>query len=120
MSFQALNEKIAIEQTNWATLFKESVIFQGLLAVLCITGTFALLLIGKPVPDYVWVLDATAIGFFFGARNLMSARNGAKEMAGVAETLAVQNAEIVRVLSTGGPISAASRETLLRMQAKQE
>jgi len=102
MGLASLNEKLADQQSNWVTLFKESVIFQGLLATLCIIGTFALLLLDKPIPDYVWILDATAVGFFFGARNLMSARNGAKEMAAIADTLAVQNAQIVQAISTMG------------------
>ncbi len=75
-------------KTTFADLFRESVIFQGLIAVLCIVGTFALLLLERPIPDFVWMIDATAVGFFFGARNLMTARNGAKEMAEVATKLA--------------------------------
>lgn len=113
MGLASLNEKLAAEQSNWVTLFKESVIFQGLLAVLCIVGTFTLLLLDKPIPDYVWVIDATAVGFFFGARNLLTARNGAKEMSHVAQTLAVQNAQIVKVLSSmgvGGAMGSALKD----------
>lgn len=99
-------------KTTLADLFRESVIFQGLIAVLCIVGTFTLLLLERPIPDYVWMIDATAVGFFFGARNLMTARNGAKEMAEVATKLAVENGRIVQTLSTmglSGPMGSGVR-----------
>lgn len=79
-------------QTTLADLFKESVIFQGVLAVMCIGGTFLLLLTGRAVPDYVWVIDASALGFFFGAKNLLTARNAASEATYAMQTVAEQNA----------------------------
>lgn len=35
------------------------------LAVICLVGTFALLLLEKPVPTEVWLLDTAAITFYF-------------------------------------------------------
>lgn len=102
-------------ETTFTDLLRESVIFQGLIAVLCIVGTFALLLLERPIPDYVWVIDATAVGFFFGARNLMTARNGAKEMAEVATRLAVENGKIVQALSMmglSGPMGSGVRSAV--------
>lgn len=95
--------------TTWTDLFRESVIFQGALAVICIAGTFALLLSGHDVPQYVYILDGSVVGFFFGARNLLTARNGAQDMGRLAEKLAVQNSEIVQILSSGPgtPMGAA-------------
>lgn len=102
-------------KTSLADLLKESVLFQGALAVICLVGTFVLLVMQINVPQYVYLLDGTVVGFFFGARNLLTARNGAQEMSRFAEKLAVQNAEIVRVLSTqgiGGAVGTATRTAL--------
>lgn len=100
-----------------AELLRESVIFQGILAVVALVGTFVLLLFGHFIPDYIWIIDGTVIGYFFGAKNLLTARNGAQEMGRVAETLAVQNAQIVKILSAppgtpmGNAVAQAMRET---------
>ena len=104
-----------IQKTSLADLLKESVIFQGALAVICLVGTFVLLVLRIDVPQYVYLLDGTVVGFFFGARNLLTARNGMQDMGRFAEKLSVQNAEIVRVLSTqgiGGAVGAATRRAL--------
>lgn len=106
---------------SWAALFRESVIFQGLLALMVVGGTFALLLWGHFIPDYIWVLDATVVGYFFGAKNLMTARNGAQDMSRVAERLAIQNAEIIKFISAapGTPMGAALKE-VMRAQDEKE
>jgi hypothetical protein len=99
-----------MQNTVWAQLFRESVIFQGAIAVIALIGTFTLLFLDRPVPEFVWIMDGTVIGFFFGARNLLTARNSAQEANKIAEILAVQNAQIVKALSTmgvGGPIGDA-------------
>ena len=95
----------------WAQLFRESVIFQGAMAVIALVGTFALLFLSRPVPEFIWIMDGTVIGFFFGARNLLTARNSAQEANKLAEVLAVQNAQIVRALSTLG-VSGPMGDTL--------
>lgn len=105
--------------TSLGDLFRESVIFQGALAVICLVGTFALLLTQNPVPDYIYILDGSVVGFFFGARNLLTARNGAQEMGKLAEKLAVQNGEIIQVLSAapGTPMGAAMAQMRANRQA---
>lgn len=70
-----------MDRVTFWDLMKESVIVQGLVALTCIIGTFALLVAARPVPDYVWVLDATVISYFFGAKSLMSQRQAQIETA---------------------------------------
>ena len=89
-------------KTTMADLFRESVIFQGVLAVICIAGTFLLLLIGRIVPEYVWLIDASVLGFFFGAKNLLTARNSAQDANRVTEMVVAQNAEIITTLTKLG------------------
>lgn len=101
-----------MQSISWAQLFRESVIFQGLLALVCLIGTFVLLFAERPVPDYIWVIDATALGFFFGAKNLLSARNAAQEANRTTQILAAQNAELLQTfarmgMGVGGPVGAA-------------
>lgn len=94
-----------------ADLFRESVIFQGVLAVICITGTFLLLVMGRTVPEYVWLIDASVLGFFFGAKNLLTARNSAQDANRVTEMVVAQNAEIISTLAKLG-IGGAMGEVL--------
>jgi hypothetical protein len=99
-------------KTTIADLFKESVIFQGLLAILCVVGTFALLLLGRPVPVEVWLINGSALGFFFGARNLLTARNSAQEANRVTEMVVTQNAQIISTLAQlgiGGAVGVRMR-----------
>lgn len=100
-------------ESNFADLFRESVIFQGLLAVLCLIGTFALLILDRPVPVEVWILNGSALGFFFGARNLLTARNSAQEANRVTEMVVTQNAQIISTLAQlgiGGAIGDSLRK----------
>jgi hypothetical protein len=46
------------------------------LALLLTLGTFALLLMGHPVPDFVIGLDGLAIGFYFGGGIVQASRSG--------------------------------------------
>lgn len=36
------------------------------LALVLVVGTFVLLFLSRPVPDVLYALDGTAIGFYFG------------------------------------------------------
>ena len=63
----------------FAELMKESVIVQGLLAIIALGGTFALLLLGRPVSNEVWLIDSSIVAFFFGAKNVMSVRAMAQD-----------------------------------------
>lgn len=102
-------------ETTLADLFRESVIFQGLLAMLCVIGTFALLILDRPVPVEVWIINGSALGFFFGARNLLTARNSAQEANRVTEMVVTQNAQIISTLTQlgiRGSVGAAMDEAL--------
>lgn len=63
----------------FAELMKESVIVQGLLAIIALGGTFALLLLGRPVSNEVWLIDSSIVAFFFGAKSVMSVRAMAQD-----------------------------------------
>jgi uncharacterized membrane protein len=54
-------------RTFWQ-LFAESVIIQGLLAMLTIGAIIGLLFLGKEVPKELWALAGIIIGFYFGAK----------------------------------------------------
>lgn len=91
-------------------LLKESVLAQSLLALLSIAGTFALLLVGRPVPEYVWILDASVISFFFGAKTLFNQRQMANENARLLAAVGQQNAQILQTIAAtgvGGAVGAA-------------
>lgn len=47
---------------------------RAVVAVLCVLGTFALLLTDRQVPPEVWVLDTMAFTFFFSAVVAKAAR----------------------------------------------
>lgn len=90
-------------------LLKESVIVQGLIALTCIIGTFVLLAMDHPIPEYVWILDASVVSFFFGAKSLFGARQQSAEsirlaaenvrvMADVAE----QNVKVLQAIAGRG------------------
>ena len=63
----------------FAELMKESVIVQGLLAIIALGGTFALLMLGRPVSNEVWMIDSSIIAFFFGAKSVMAVRAMAQD-----------------------------------------
>lgn len=106
-----------MKNVSMADLFRESVIFQGVLAVVVIIGTFALLLTGRPVPDYVWMIDAAVIGFFFGAKNLLTARNAAQDANQLSQQILEQNGQIVNALvnmgavKIGGPVGSVMEQS---------
>lgn len=87
--------------TTLNDLLKESVLAQSLLALVCMVGTFALLLANRTVPDNVWILDASVISFFFGAKTLFNQRQLTTENARLLAQVAQQNAQMLAVLSTG-------------------
>lgn len=86
--------------TTLYDLLKESVLAQSLLALVCIAGTFTLLLANRTVPDNVWILDASVISFFFGAKTLFNQRQLTTENARLLAQVAQQNAQMLSVLST--------------------
>ena len=49
-------------------LFATSQVTQGLITVVCLAGTFAMLLNGLAVPEWVVGFDALVIGTFFGGK----------------------------------------------------
>lgn len=90
------------EKTTFYDLLKESVIAQSLLALVCLVGTFALLLADRPVPEYVWILDASVVSFFFGAKTLFNQRQMASENVRLMAEVAQQNAQILQAVATSG------------------
>lgn len=96
--------------TTFYDLLKESVLAQSLLALVCIIGTFALLLADRPVPEYVWLLDASVISFFFGAKTLFNQRQLTTENARLLAQVAQQNVAVLQSLattqSTNAPVTA--------------
>jgi uncharacterized membrane protein YfcA len=54
-------------RTLW-DLFAESVIIQGLLALLTVGAIIGLLFQGREVPKELWALAGIIIGFYFGAK----------------------------------------------------
>lgn len=55
-----------------------SLVLLGLVAVALISGTFALLIIGRPVPEPVWVAWGVVITAMFGHGNFL-AQNAAHQ-----------------------------------------
>ena len=88
------------QPTTFYDLLKESVLAQSLLALICIVGTFALLLAERPVPEYVWLLDASVISFFFGAKTLFNQRQLTTENARLLAQVAQQNVAVLQSLAT--------------------
>lgn len=98
-------------KTTFYDLLKESVIGQSLLAIICMVGTFVLLLAGHPVPEYVWILDASVVSYFFGAKTLFNPRQMAGESARLLAEVGQQNAKILQTIATtgvGGPVGAVT------------
>jgi uncharacterized membrane protein YfcA len=54
-------------KTFW-DLFAESVIIQGILALLTVGAIIGLLFMGREVPKELWALAGIIIGFYFGAK----------------------------------------------------
>lgn len=97
-------------KTTFYDLLKESVLAQSVLAIVCLVGTFALLLAERTVPDYVWILDASVISFFFGAKTLFNQRQMAGENARLLAAVTQQNAQILQTIAitgVGGAVGAA-------------
>jgi hypothetical protein len=53
--------------TFW-DLLAESVIIQGILALLTVGAIIGLLFLGREVPKELWALAGIVIGFYFGAK----------------------------------------------------
>jgi uncharacterized membrane protein YfcA len=54
-------------KTFW-DLFAESVIIQGILALVTVGAIIGLLFMGREVPKELWALAGIIIGFYFGAK----------------------------------------------------
>lgn len=52
----------------WA-LFKQSVILQGAITLLCLGGTIFLVCAKQAVPDDLWKLNYIVVAFFFGSKS---------------------------------------------------
>lgn len=58
-------------RSRWADLIdllRESVITQAIITILSLSVTFALVALGRTVPEEVWALDGLVIGFYFGGK----------------------------------------------------
>ncbi len=96
------------QKTTLLDLIRESVIVQGLLALMALGGTFWLLLAGQPVDDRIWMIDTAVLGFFFGAKGVFTVRGASemsvRHMAGIAR----QNQEMMGLVLSQLPVPAAS------------
>jgi hypothetical protein len=54
--------------SDFVDLLRESVITQALITVLSLSVTFALVALGRAVPDEVWAIDGLVVGFYFGGK----------------------------------------------------
>lgn len=55
-------------QTGLVELLRESVIFQGAITLI-VLGVWAFLMVtGKPIPQDLYILLGTVVGFFFGGK----------------------------------------------------
>ena len=81
-------------------LLRESVIVQGILAVMALGGTFWLLLSGHPVDDRIWMVDTAVLGFFFGAKGLANVRGASETSSRFIAEIGRQNAELVQLMLT--------------------
>ncbi len=90
------------QPTTLMDLLRDSVIVQGILAIMAIGGTFWLLLSGHPVDDRIWMIDTAVLGFFFGAKGLANVRGASETSSRFMAEIGRQNAELVQLLLVRG------------------
>lgn len=73
----------------------------GLVAVILMAGTFALLLEGRPVPDGVWVLDTAAIFSIYGHGSFLA--QNAAHRATVGDLMAAVTAGVTAATPSPNP-----------------
>lgn len=101
---------------TFGELMAQSVIVQGLLALIVVAGGFALLIMRIDVPDWLIVIISAVVGFFFGAKGVQSAQRIAADSHDVVTAIsadfafnmraamAENNAILVKTLKGAGVI----------------
>lgn len=95
-----------MHKTTFMDLIRESVIFQGLLALIVITGLIAMLLMRIPVNEEMWVVVGTVLGYFFGAKGFQNLRAATSESTQLLAQIAQQNAQVLESLTLNGRVIA--------------
>lgn len=91
-----------MNKTTLMDLVRESVIFQGLIALIVIVGLMLMLVLRIPVDEQMWVVVGTVLGYFFGAKGFQNLRAATSESSQLFAQIATANAHALRAFAQDG------------------
>lgn len=96
-------------------LLEQSVLVQGVLAIIAVGGVMYMAAAQIPVPPEVWVVVGSIIGFFFGAKGLQSAQRVANNSMNTTAAMGVDFANNIRLA-----FAEANTQTINALQKQRD